>query len=157
MHFQRWTTHLTPPGDTDKHTILQAPPTTDYEAATAKVLGPDEVLAAPMLQGQHRVYRDLEEDVAQRIIEVNERVWEARYSYQGNKIKGACFIEELGCGCVSEIDGPNGEKRATFQTCQQHSHHKSGWCCEESVSYPCVCIMAQWCPEHGEQHRGTHD
>jgi hypothetical protein len=30
-------------------------------------------------------------------------------------------------------------------------------CCDRAVRIKCVCALATECPEHGEQHTGTHD
>lgn len=143
-----------------RHALMQAPPLTDYEAATAKVIGPDAVDDARVLQGKYRVY-DVDLETAQRIIEQNEKVYEARYSYQKQeKVQGVCFIDELECGCVYELpDGPSGKRGTVFQRCQGHTKgvNPDVFCCERSVTYPCVCMVSQWCPEHGDQHAGTHD
>lgn len=141
------------------HALMQAPPTTDYEAATAKVIGPDAVDNARTLQGSFRVY-DVDLATAERIKEENHRVFEARYSYQGSdKVHGVCFIDELPCGCVLELpEGPGGKQGAAFQHCREHSpFNADAFCCERAVSYPCACAIAQWCPEHGDQHKGRHD
>lgn len=144
---------------TTTHKMMQAPALTDYEAATAKVIGPDAVLDAPTLQGSFRVY-EVTHDVGLRIIEENAKVYDARYSYQRDeKVKGICFIDELECGCVYELpDGPSRERGHVFQKCQEHGNHdQSEYCCEKSVTFPCVCSMSQWCPDHGDQHKGTHE
>lgn len=141
------------------HALMQAPPNTDYEAATAKVIGPDAVDDARTLQGRYRVY-DVSLGTAQRIIEENRKVFEARYSYQGDeRVPGVCFIDELPCGCIYELpEGPAGKQGAVFQRCQEHSPvNAEAFCCEQSLSYPCACAIAQWCPEHGDQHKGRHD
>lgn len=137
--------------------LMQAPPLTDYEAATAKVIGPDAVDEARTLQGKYRVY-EVDPATAKQIIEENKNVHNARYTYLGDEqVKGVCYIDEQVCGCVFEID-EEGTRGATFQRCQEHAtHRKELWCCEKSVTYSCVCFMAQWCPDHGDQHAGTHD
>ena len=130
--------------------LLQAPPLTDFEAATAKVIGPDAVDAARVLQGRFRVY-EVDEETAKAIIETNAKVHTRRYAHEPDNVPGVCYIDELPCGCVFENDKPAGERTATFQLCQEHAEPHA-WCCEASVAYPCRCKAAQWCVEHGDQH-----
>jgi hypothetical protein len=35
--------------------------------------------------------------------------------------------------------------------------HPALRCCERAEVLPCVCAFARHCPEHGNQHCGSHD